>query len=675
MIRPRIGPARRRLRPAWDVLEDRRLPSTLPPGFTETTVASGLDQPTAMEIAPDGRIFVAEQGGQLRVIEGGRLLPTPFLSLNVDSTGERGLLGVAFDPQFAADHFVYVYYTVPGTPAHNRVSRFTANGDVAVPGSEVPILDLDPLSTATNHNGGSIHFGLDGKLYVAVGENGNGANAQTLNNRLGKLLRINPDGSIPPDNPFFNVATGPNRAIWALGLRNPFSFAVQPGTGRIFIDDVGENTFEEVDDGVAGANYGWPVTEGPTNDPRFKGPLYFYAHGPNEMNGCAITGGTFYDPASPQFPAGMVGDYFFSDLCGSYIKRLDPATGVASDFATDLPPFPVDMKVDAAGNLYYLARGAGGPSGVVARISFPAPVGQAPVVTRDPTDQAVSSGQPATFSVVASGTAPLLYQWQRNGVNIPGANGPTFTIPTVAAGDNGAQFQVVVANAFGATLSRAATLTVSVAAPAGSPLVRALYFDLLHRPADPVGLAVASQALAQGLSPGALAAFLLNSDERHRVVVAEDYLRFLGRFPSPAELAAGADALDSGQSQEDVLARLLGSPEYLARHGRTARSFVQSLYRDVLGRDPSRAELSVARRAGTTAARMNLARGLLAGDEAHAALVSGWYVQFLRRPAAPAEQAAGVAAFRAGASRDQVLAAILGTPEYVVLATILGGQG
>ena len=107
-----------------------------------------------MEFAPDGRIFVAQQGGDLRVIKSGTLLPSPFVHLNVDSSGERGLLGIAFDPQFATNQFVYVYYTVPTSPEHNRVSRFTANGDAAVPGSEVPILELDALSSATNHNGG-----------------------------------------------------------------------------------------------------------------------------------------------------------------------------------------------------------------------------------------------------------------------------------------------------------------------------------------------------------------------------------------------------------------------------------------------------------------------------------------------------------------------------------------
>src|SRR5262249_39606229 len=154
----------------------------------------------------------------------------PFVSLTVDSSGERGLLGVAFDPNFASTQFVYVYYTATTPITHNRVSRFVANGDVAVPGSEAIILDLDALSGATHHNGGAIHFGPDGKLYIGVGENANGANAQTLDNLLGKILRIDGDGTIPSDNPFFDVTSGRNRAIWALGLRNPFTFAVRPGS-------------------------------------------------------------------------------------------------------------------------------------------------------------------------------------------------------------------------------------------------------------------------------------------------------------------------------------------------------------------------------------------------------------------------------------------------------------
>src|SRR5206468_6095672 len=130
--------------------------------------------PTAMAIAPDGRIFVAEQGGRLRVIKNGALLPNEFLSVTTTSSGERGLLGVAFDPNFAANQFVYVYYTATTPTTHNRVSRFTASGDVSMAG-ETPIIDLNNLSSAMNHNGGAIHFGPDGKLYIAVGENANAA--------------------------------------------------------------------------------------------------------------------------------------------------------------------------------------------------------------------------------------------------------------------------------------------------------------------------------------------------------------------------------------------------------------------------------------------------------------------------------------------------------------------
>src|SRR3954451_18185251 len=277
--------------------------ATLPTGFSETQVATGLSAPTAMAFAPDGRLFVAEQGGPLRVIKNGTLLAQPFLTVTVNSAGERGLLGVAFDPAFASNGYVYVYYTATTPTLHNRVSRFTASGDVAVAGSEVPILDLNDLSNATNHNGGAIHFGPDGKLYIAVGDNANGANSQTLANLLGKILRINPDGTIPSDNPFFASATGINRAIWALGLRNPFTFSFQPGTTRMFINDVGENTWEEINDGIAGSNYGWPTTEGPTPDPRFRSPIFWYGHSTGPTTGCAITGGAFYNPPTVQFPA------------------------------------------------------------------------------------------------------------------------------------------------------------------------------------------------------------------------------------------------------------------------------------------------------------------------------------------------------------------------------------
>jgi len=337
--------------------------ATLPSGFSESQVAAGLSLPTAFAFAPDGRLFVCQQGGAVRVISNGTLLAIPFVSLSVNSSGERGLLGIAFDPDFASNQSLYVYYTATTPNIHNRVSRFTASGNVAVPGSEVVLLDLEPLG-ATNHNGGAIHFGPDGKLYVGVGENAVSSNAQTLNNRLGKILRINADSSIPEDNPFFTTAAGPNRAIWALGLRNPFTFAFEPLSGAMRINDVGESTWEEIDEGVAGANYGWPATEGPTSDPRFRAPVYAYNH----ADGCAIAGGAFHGLLRPQFPFQYWRAYFFADLCGGWIRaRYD--NGEVAAFASGISQ-PVDLQFASDGSLYYLARGTGSTTGVVFRIAY-----------------------------------------------------------------------------------------------------------------------------------------------------------------------------------------------------------------------------------------------------------------------------------------------------------------
>src|SRR5712692_2809269 len=428
--------------------------ATLPTGFVETQIASGLSSPTAMEFAPDGRLFVCLQGGNLRVVKNGALLPTPFVTLTVDSSGERGLLGVAFDTSFTTNNFVYVYYTVPGSPAHNRVSRFTANGDVAVAGSEVVLLNLDNLSSATNHNGGAIHFGPDGKLYVAVGENANSANSQTLVNLLGKVLRINSDGTIPADNPFFNTA-GARKEIWALGLRNPFTFAFQPGTGRLFINDVGQSTWEEINDGIAGSNYGWSICEGACSPPNanFRDPLFQYGHGSSSTTGCAIVGGNFYNPSVVQFPASYVGKYFFADLCTGWIRLFDSSNNTAADFATGISN-PVDLKVATDGSLYYLSIG----SAAVFKVQFS---GAAPSITTQPSNQTVMQGQPATFTVAASGSTPLSYQWQRNQVNISGANASSYIIASTTLSDNGAKFRCVVSNAFGNATSNEATLTVN----------------------------------------------------------------------------------------------------------------------------------------------------------------------------------------------------------------------
>jgi glucose/arabinose dehydrogenase len=428
--------------------------ATLKPGFTEVIIASGLSDPTAMAFTPDGRLFVCKQSGQLRVIENNQLLPTPFVSLTVNSSGERGLLGVAFDPNFPINQFVYVYYTATSPTIHNRVSRFTANGNVAVAGSEFVLLDLPALS-ATNHNGGAMHFGLDGKLYIAVGDNAVGSNSQTLANPLGKMLRVNSNGTSPSDNPFFSQTTGINQAIWALGLRNPFTFSIQPTSGRMFINDVGQNTWEEINEGAAGANYGWPTTEGATTNPAFVTPVYSYSHGTGPFQGCAITGGAFYAGLPAQFPSEYVGDYFFAEYCTGWINQLDSSSGVVvNTFASGISS-PVDLAVGPEGSLYYLARGS---SGVVVRIDFTG--SQAPAITQHPANRTVSVGQSASFTVGASGAPPLSYQWQRGGTPISGATSATYVLPTTTLSDNGAQFRAVVTNASGTATSNTAALTV-----------------------------------------------------------------------------------------------------------------------------------------------------------------------------------------------------------------------
>ena len=347
--------------------------STVRPSFAETTFASGLTRPSAMAFAPDGRLFICEQGGRLRVVENGVLLPAPFVQITVDANGERGLLGVAFDPQFPSNGYVYVHYTAPTPTPHNRVSRFTANGNVALAASEVILLELDALSGATNHNGGALHFGRDGKLYVGVGDNANGANAQTLGNRLGKILRVNADGTIPADNPFNATASGVNRAIWALGLRNPFSFAFHPVTGRMLINDVGASTWEEINEGVAGANYGWPNTEGPTSNPAYRAPIYAYQHNAGTVRGCAISGGAFYAGVPQQYPESYADTYFFGDYCGSWVNQLGPGNAlVTPTFASGTVAAVVDVHVGPDGAVYYLARGTGGASGMVMRIAYTA---------------------------------------------------------------------------------------------------------------------------------------------------------------------------------------------------------------------------------------------------------------------------------------------------------------
>ena len=300
-------------------------------GFARTIVASGFGNVlTAMAFAPDGRLFVTEQSGALRVVKNGALLTQPFVTVPTNADGERGLLGIAFDPDFATTGWVYLYFTSTAAgEARNRIVRYTANGDVALAGSGVLLVELPGLGEVAKHNGGAMHFGPDGKLYVAVGDATTPTNAQSLENPFGKILRFNRNGTIPSDNPFYAQTTGINRAIWARGLRNPFTMTLQSSTGRLHINDVGQGAWEEINVGRPGANYGWPASEGPTTSVGQDAPLVAIGHvdSPTLFDGTAVIGGGFMPDNVAGFGPRFTGDYFFADYVYGWIYRLDSGAG------------------------------------------------------------------------------------------------------------------------------------------------------------------------------------------------------------------------------------------------------------------------------------------------------------------------------------------------------------
>jgi glucose/arabinose dehydrogenase len=442
--------------------------ATVPTGFADMELFRGLTSPSAMGALPDNRLLIVQQDGVIRIAKNDTVLDTNFYQVpNVDTTAERGCLGVVADPGFSSNHFVYFYCTVRNASgSNNRVLRVTEANDRAVAGSEKVILDLPNVPTDIQyHMGGGLRFGADGKLYVAVGNHEDvkqpfaSANSQQLNSAFGKILRINPDGTVPSDNPFFSTA-GAYQAIWAIGLRNPYSMDTQPGTGIIFINDVGQGYGEEIDLNQRAANYGWPEVGGYSSDSRFVNPVHSYEH----VDGlCAITGGAFYSPAEPRFPKSYFGRYFFSDFCTGQIFSINPAAPAeAAEFASAIGN-PVALTVTPNGVLYYLARnqiaGTARPgAGSLGKISVSS--SQAPTIAIEPQDLLVSVGSAATFSVSANSNATS-YQWFRNGTAISGATLPSYTMPLTTVADSGSTFQVRVSNAVGSVDSRSALLTVT----------------------------------------------------------------------------------------------------------------------------------------------------------------------------------------------------------------------
>ena len=283
-----------------------------PPRFVNDRVIISLDEPTALKFTPDGRLLIGERDGTIWVVPAGatRVDPQPLLQVaSVLTDNERGLLGLVLDPSFATNGHFYVYYTHGSQ--RNRVSRFTVGSTAET----VIWQNTDPADIW--HQGGDLAFGPDGHLYVSVGDQLDGPSAQSLSSANGKILRITRDGAAPTDNPFYD-GTGPNvDAIWARGLRNPFRFSIDPASGRLLIGDVGQGTWEEINLGVRGANYGWPTCEGSCSNGGMTNPIHAYGHINHDAS---VTGGFVY--RGTQFPSEYRGDYFFADYAQNWIRRL-----------------------------------------------------------------------------------------------------------------------------------------------------------------------------------------------------------------------------------------------------------------------------------------------------------------------------------------------------------------
>jgi glucose/arabinose dehydrogenase len=380
-----------------------------PLGFGIQTLASGLTNPTAFGFLPDGRILIALKHGIVQVYKPGTgLLPTPFIDISawVNDFWDHGLLGIAVDPNFATNGYVYLLYTYEnnatdyGGPKTARLTRVTAAGDTASTATATTILgtsvgagcsvfaagaDCIP-SENSSHSIGSVHFASDGTLYVTTGDGASfnlvddlALRSQDLDSLSGKLLHITTTGLGIATNPYWNGTATANRSkVWNYGLRNGFRFNIRPSNGSVYIGDVGWDTWEKLQLGTKGANQGWPCYEGGVQQPGYapkalcqalytantaNAPLYAWAHvnAQGQTISTAAIGGTFY--TGTIFPTQYQGAYFYGDYGQSVIRYVtvdatDKLSGTPADFASNADG-PVDFAMGADGNLYYLAINAG----------------------------------------------------------------------------------------------------------------------------------------------------------------------------------------------------------------------------------------------------------------------------------------------------------------------------
>ncbi len=394
--------------------------------------ATGISQITDVAHAGDERLFVTQQAGLIRIVQpDGSILPTPFLSLSVLNSGnEQGLLGIAFDPDYATNGYFYVNYTFGSGSGSTRISRFTVSADpnVADPASEEILYTRQ--QPATNHNGGDLDFGPDGYLYVGFGDGG-GANdtqnnAQNMATVLGKMIRIDVHSAspyaVPPDNPFVSTP-GVLPEIWASGLRNPWRFGFDTETGDLWIGDVGQNAWEEVDFWPAGdnsgPNFGWRCREGLVATPGvsqagcgtaadYDAPVQVHVNNPGTQ-WCSVIGGRVY--RTDEYYR-LIGRYIYTDYCYGRIFSLHP-DGVGGWTSEQLTTSAITgltvIAENASGDLYAGSRN----TSTLYRIEDVCPMAQ-PTIEQDGNELTATEG--------------LSYVWYFNGEVISGATGQTIDI-------------------------------------------------------------------------------------------------------------------------------------------------------------------------------------------------------------------------------------------------------
>jgi glucose/arabinose dehydrogenase len=425
---------------------------TLPEGFVLEVFVDNIFEPTQLDEAEDGRIFVAERTGKIRIIENGILLEEPFYEVETETPGERGVTGLILHPEFDQNGYVYIYHTIVDSN-RNRLIRVQASGNTASPETEEVIFILDPMWAAW-HNGGGMAFDNEGYLILGVGDGTGWQSAEQMNTTLGKVLRLNDDGTIPIDNPFYDETIEDQKAIYGIGIRNPYTMAKQESTGRIFFNDVGNEEWEEVNEVIEGAHYGWGSIEGPiqpgqTAPEGYEDPLYAYDH----SQGCAIVGAAFYEPEVYLFPPEFHNQYFFMEHCLSKVFRLNPIDGSTDVFIEGLQ-YPNNIMTLQDGSMLITEI----YNGRILRVRYTGD-GQ-PSIVEQPQSQTVVVEEDASFIVVTLGEQDLDYQWFQNGAEMAGEIGYSLTISETNLGMNGNEYYCVISNSEGVIQSNIALLTV-----------------------------------------------------------------------------------------------------------------------------------------------------------------------------------------------------------------------